>query len=85
MKSTHLAGVGGDADSITVETAIALTRHDGQRVTVRGQFGVFTEPESADLSLLGRDVTDNFGVIYDRPNQVVALLAPPHFYEIKAA
>jgi hypothetical protein len=52
-------------------------------VTVRGPFAVFTEGESAELSVLGRDVTNNFSVIYDYPNRAVALLALPHYYEIK--
>ena len=46
---------------------------------------VFTEGESAELSVLGRDVTNNFSVIYDYPNRSVALLARPHYYEIKSA
>lgn len=78
-----LSGVGGKTNSITIETAIAFSRDDGQLVTVRGAFGVFTEGESADLSVLGRDVTNNFRVIYDYPQQVIALLAPPHSYEIR--
>ena len=94
-----LSGVGGTTNSITIETAIAFARDDGQLITVRGSFGVFTEGESAELSVLGRDVagspadvflsagvlvTNNFSVIYDYPNQVIALLALPHFYEIKS-
>ncbi|CAN5464761.1 hypothetical protein BH20ACI3_BH20ACI3_35190 [soil metagenome] len=78
-----LSGVGGAAGSITVETTIAFVRDDGQLVTVSGTFGVFTKDESADLWLLGRDVTNNFSVIYDYPQQTIALLAPPHSYEIK--
>jgi hypothetical protein len=78
-----LAGIGGVTSSITIATLVGFTRDDGRLVTVRGTFGVFTEGESADLSVLGRDVTNNFGVIYDYPNSVVALLASPHFYEIK--
>jgi hypothetical protein len=79
----QLAGVGGAANSITVETVLGLIRNDGRMVTVRGTFAVFTNPESTDLSVLGRDVTNNFSVIYDYPNAPVALLAPPHYYEIK--
>ena len=79
----RLAGVGGSVSSITIEAAIGFIRDDRRVVTVRGQFAVFTEGESAELSVLGRDVTNNFGVIYDYPNRAVALLAPPHFYEIK--
>jgi hypothetical protein len=79
-----LSGVGGKTTSITIETVIEFARDDGQLVTVRGSFGVFTQAESADLSVLGRDVTNNFSVIYDYPNQVVALLASPHSYEINS-
>ena len=83
FEQTLLSGIGGSVGSIAVETVIGF-RMDNQRVvTVRGSFGVFTEGESADLSVLGRDVTNNFSVIYDYRNQVIALLAPPHSYEIK--
>jgi hypothetical protein len=84
MATTRLVGVGGAAGCINVATAIRFTRDDGQGVTVRGTFGLFTDIESADLSILGRDVTNNFAVIYDYPNRVVALLAPSHSYEIKS-
>lgn len=82
---SHLGGVGGTVGSITIETAIGFVRDDGRPIKVRGAFHVFTENESSDLSVLGRDVTNNFGIIYDYPNQVVALLAPPHYYEIRNA
>jgi hypothetical protein len=81
----QLAGVGGRVGSITVDTVIAFTRENGRTVTVRGPFAVFTEGESAELSVLGRDVTNNFSVIYDYPNRAAALLARPHYYEIKRA
>jgi hypothetical protein len=81
----QLAGVGGRVDSITVDTVIGFTRDDGRTVTVRGSYAVFTEGESAELSVLGRDVTNNFSVIYDYLNRAVALLARPHYYEIKKA
>jgi hypothetical protein len=58
---------------------IGLVRDDGRPVRVRGPFQVFVERESTDISVLGRDVTNNFGIIYDYPNQTVALLSPPHF------
>jgi len=80
-----LSGVGGKTDSITIVTVIAFSRDDGELVRVRGSFGLFTDAESADLSVLGRDVTNNFSVICDYPRQVIALLAPPHSYEIKAS
>lgn len=81
----QLAGVGGQVDCITVDTMVGFRRDDGRLVTVHGPFSAFTEGESAELSVLGRDVTNNFSVIYDYPNRAVALLARPHYYEIKKA
>jgi hypothetical protein len=81
--SSHLSGVGGEAGAITIETTISFIKDDGRPAIVRGTFGVFTDSESADLSVLGRDVTNNFSVIYDYHGRTIALLAAPHFYEIK--
>ena len=80
---SHLAGVGGPVNSITGETAIGFVKDDGRQASVRGTYHVFVESESSDLSVLGRDVTNNFGIIYDYPNRIVALLAPPHYFEIR--
>lgn len=40
---SSLVGVGGEAGSITIETAIGFTRDDGKPVSVRGTFRVFTD------------------------------------------
>lgn len=80
----ELAGVGGRVSTIAVKTVIAFKKDDERMITVNGSFAVFTDIESADLSVLGRDVTNNFGVIYDYPNRLVTLLSPPHYYEIKS-
>jgi len=82
---SHLAGVGGQVNTITIATALGFKKDDGRPAMVQGTFRVFTESESADLPVLGRDVTNNFSVVYDYPDQTVALLAPPHYYEIKKA
>jgi hypothetical protein len=79
----RLAGVGGETGVITVETVIGFRTDEHRTIKVRGKFGVFTHYESTDISVLGRDVTNNFSVIYDYPQRIVALLALPHFYEIK--
>ena len=57
------SGIGGSAGGSFVATIIAFSRDDGQRVIVRGPFGVFADPASTDTSILGRDVADNFDVI----------------------
>jgi hypothetical protein len=79
----HVAGVGGEAGSITVQTVIGFIRDDGRLITVRGAFGVFTVSESSEMSVLGRDVTNNFDVLYSFPRREVMLLSPPHSYQIR--
>lgn len=77
-----LAGVGGDAVFVLVSTALEFIRDDGRPITVRGEFAAFTDPEATDLSILGRDVLDNFDVIISRRRGEVLLLAPNHQYQV---
>jgi hypothetical protein len=84
-QNLELAGVGGKADSKVIETRLAFVRDDGNRVTVQGQFSVFTDIASSDVSVLGRDITNNFHVIYSYPERQVVLLAQPHAYRVDSA
>jgi hypothetical protein len=81
----ELAGVGGNVDSQLIQTRLAFIRDDGNRVTVQGQFSVFTDIASSDVSVLGRDITNNFHVIYSYPGRQVVMLAQPHAYRIDSA
>jgi len=78
-----LAGVGGNVGYLSLQTTLIFTRDDGQPITARGEFAIFTELASSDLSVLGRDVLDNFVVIVDRPGDTVLLLAPRHRYRVE--
>ena len=80
-----LTGIGGAAAFGLVTTAIEFTRDDGGPARVRGQFAAFTDPQATDLSVLGRDVLDNFDVILSRRRDDVLLLAPPHRYVVSRA
>jgi hypothetical protein len=82
-QTPKLGGVGGPVDCLFIQTRIAFTRTDGKQVTVNGSFGVFTDPVSSDISVLGRDVTNNFDVIYSFPKREVLLLAAPHGYVVQ--
>lgn len=82
-RSPELGGVGGRVGCIFVQTRLAFVRDDGKRVSVHGPYGIFTEQASSDVSVLGRDVTNNFDVIYSYPGRKVTMLAPPHSYQIK--
>jgi hypothetical protein len=52
---------------------------------VRGEFAAFTDPTATDLSILGRDVLENFDVITSRRSSAVLLLAGNHRYLITSS
>ncbi len=78
-----LGGIGGNAGSLLLEAQIGLFRQDGKRVTIRGEYGIFTELATSDICILGRDVTNNFDVIYSFDKREVLLLAKPHTYVVQ--
>ncbi len=80
--SRALSGVGGTVPTVVVETHIQMRRQDNTPVVFRGQFAAFMAAEALDMSVLGRDITNLFAVIIDRPQDVVCLLGPRHQYTI---
>ena len=75
-----LAGVGGQAGCIFVQTRLRFVSDDQSYLFINGPFGIFTDAASSDISVLGRDVTNNFDVIYSYRKGEVLLRAPPHRY-----
>jgi len=80
--SDQFSGLGGVTASVTVNTQIEFTWENGDPVVFRGQFAAVTDPEALDMSVLGRDITNLFAVIVDRPGDVVCLLGQRHRYII---
>lgn len=78
----RLAGLGGVADSVVVDTQIRLTHETGGKVRFRGRYAAVTEPEALDMSVLGRDISGLFAVIVDKSHEVVCLLGQRHSYHI---
>jgi aspartyl protease len=78
-----LAGVGGLQNSVVVQTWLEFARGGGGTAIVRGQFAAFTEQSATDMSILGRDVLNNFDLILSRPRNEVLMLAAPHTYRIE--
>lgn len=78
----NLGGVGGQAESVIVNTSIRVIRESGAHVLFHGDFAAFTDPKSLDMSVLGRDLTNLFAVIVDRPQEVVCLIGQKHRYAI---
>jgi hypothetical protein len=79
----RVSGVGGLAESVVIATQIRLTRENGEKAVFRGQFAAVTELEALDMSVLGRDITNLFAVIVDRPGDFVCLLGQRHHYTIE--
>lgn len=77
---SQLGGVGGKVATRSLQTRLGFRRDDNKRVSITGIFAIFTDISSTDICILGRDVTDNFDVIYSFPKREVLLLAPPHTY-----
>jgi hypothetical protein len=78
----QLSGVGGAAPSVLVDTQIVFPNETAGRIVFRGQYAAFTELEALDICVLGRDLTNLFAVIVDRPQDVVCLLGQRHRYRI---
>lgn len=77
-----LSGLGGTADSVMIATTLQLKQQDGISVEIKGQFAAVTDAAALDMSLLGRDITNLFALIVDRPQDVVCLLGQRHRYQI---
>ena len=56
---TGLCGVGGQTDSVLVNTTVQFLNRDGNPVRIHGEFAAFTDPTATDLSILGRDILDH--------------------------
>jgi hypothetical protein len=77
-----LAGVGGTSNSALVTSLIEFQRDEGGTARVRGEYATFTGPHVVDLSILGRDVLNNFDVIVSRQRGEVLLIAGRHRYQV---
>ena len=71
-----------DPLAVEVVTQIRLFHDTPGQVALRGQYAALTSMEALDVSVLGRDITDLFTVIIDRPHDLVCLLRERHRYTI---
>lgn len=79
----RIGGVGGIVDTVTVTTQIRFIHEAGGNVLFRGDYIACTDYESLDMSVLGRDVMENFALIADQTNDIVCLLHGRHRYKIE--
>ena len=72
-----LSGIGGERVFVMVTTRVEFLHDDGRLIRIHGEFASFTDPAATDLSILGRDVLDNFDLIVVGAATTL-LLAPQH-------
>lgn len=77
-----LSDVGGTSVCVLVTTVLEFIRDDGRPIRIHGTYAGFTDPGATDLSILGRDVIDNFDLIISRRHGEIFLVAPNHQYRI---
>lgn len=69
-----VGGVGGSGvPYFQIDSALKLISPGGTKV-FKGKINVFLDPHSSEVPLLGRDVLDNFVVIFDRKKNSILLL-----------
>jgi len=66
VTQARLGGVGGEVNSVVVETQVRLTREESGKVVLRGQYAAVTDLQALDMSVLGRDIAGMFAVVVDR-------------------
>jgi predicted aspartyl protease len=68
----RIAGLGGIAESVVVETQVRLTREEAGKIVFRGRYTAVTDLEALDMNVLGRDIAGLFAVVVDRPATLFA-------------
>ena len=69
-----VGGVGGSGvPYFQIDSALKLFSPGGTKV-FKGKINVFLDPHSSEVPLLGRDILDNFVVIFDRKKNSILLL-----------
>lgn len=75
-----VAGVGGTSGACEFSSVLRMRRSDGTPVSFRAKFAGLIESSSLDISVLGRDITNLFTLVVDRPGDSVCLLSRGEIY-----
>ena len=77
-----LFGIGGQFQPVDVATELEFRKTAAVPHRIAGQFAAATDPNAIDISILGRDVLDQFDVILSNRRDEILLLNDPHGYTI---
>jgi hypothetical protein len=75
--SATAVGIGGAIPMHELAADLLLPASSGQRARIHGPLPILLALGSLELSVVGRDVLDQFTLIYARPQGVILLLTPP--------
>lgn len=75
-------GLGGKIDTESFMTTVAFKADNGQELRVHGEYSAFLAREPSDISILGRDVLNNFHVVISKLRDEVLILSPQHEYTV---
>lgn len=81
VSDQSMVGVGGSSDALEFQSVLRMPRSDGVMVHFRGQFAAGAAA-ALDMSLLGRDITNHFALVIDRPGDTVCLLSRGEVYRV---
>jgi hypothetical protein len=81
----RVSGLGGAASAVVVESALRLFDTAERPIVINAPFLALTDPSALDMSVLGRDLTNLFALIVDRPGDRVCLLGQTHSYRVVEA
>jgi len=78
-----VGGVGGlGVPYFRWETKLKILSPEGSGRLFSGEVNIFLDPHASRVPILGRDVLDNFAVIFDRRKTRIALIEEPDSYQI---
>jgi predicted aspartyl protease len=78
LAEDRIGGIGGEVNTVLVETRLRLSRENDGKVIFRGQYAAVIETAALDMSVLGRDITNLFATVVDWPQRVAYLLGQRH-------
>lgn len=82
LAGSVLQGLGGRSGSVVIGATLVFGTADGRTGNVAGNYLATPEPTALDLSVLGRDVLDNFDVIVSRRRNEVLLIIGNDTYAV---
>lgn len=81
--TTLAGGIGGMQPVYEIAVDVLLPTTSGQRARIRGPLPILLTPGVLDLSVIGRNLLDQFTLIYDRPQGLLLLLTAPDTFTLR--